>query len=112
MGSCKNDFRLVGRQNSNNNMSFWSTYLKVIIFQHTCPYVLKYESDQVFLLQLKFKVIITNIMSTQVTYKSDHISLLCDSTMSSTLNFCFLSIVTYKNKNRSGKINRKKYVST
>ena len=29
------------------------------------------------------------IMSTQVPYETDHISLLCDSTMSSTLNVCF-----------------------
>ena len=28
-------------------------------------------------------------MSTHVTDKADHISLLCDSTMSSALNFCF-----------------------
>ena len=29
------------------------------------------------------------IMPTQVTYETDHISLLCDSTMSSASNFCF-----------------------
>ena len=29
------------------------------------------------------------MMSTQVTYETDHISLLCNSTMSSAPNFCF-----------------------
>ena len=29
------------------------------------------------------------IMSTEVTYETDHISLLCDSTISSAPNFCF-----------------------
>ena len=32
------------------------------------------------------------IMSIQVTYETDHISLLCDSAMSNALNFCFLCI--------------------
>ena len=31
-----------------------------------------------------------DIMSTEVTYETDHISVLCHSTMSSVLNFCFL----------------------
>ena len=33
------------------------------------------------------------IMSTEVTYETDHISLLCDSAMSSAPNFCFLCIL-------------------
>ena len=33
------------------------------------------------------------IMSTQVTYEIDHVSLLKDSTISSALNFCFLCIL-------------------
>ena len=33
------------------------------------------------------------IISTQVTYEINHISLLCDSVMSHTSNFCFLSIL-------------------
>ena len=33
------------------------------------------------------------IMSIQVTYKTNHVSLLCDSTLSNALNFCFLCIL-------------------
>ena len=33
------------------------------------------------------------IMSAQVTYDTDHITLLCDSTMASAPNFCFLCIL-------------------
>ena len=33
------------------------------------------------------------IMSVQVTYETDHISSLRDSTMSNALNFCFLCIL-------------------
>ena len=32
-------------------------------------------------------------MSTQITYENDHHSLFCDSTISVTLNFCFLYIL-------------------
>ena len=36
-------------------------------------------------------------------YKKDHISLLCDSTMSSALNFCFLSVLLQRKRKRSYK---------
>ena len=35
-----------------------------------------------------------DIMSTQVTYEIDHVSLLKDSKISSALNFCFLCILS------------------
>ena len=37
-------------------------------------------------------------MSTQVTYETDQISLLCDPTMSSATNFCFFIFCNLKKK--------------
>lgn len=54
----------------------------------------KYERDQIFLLGYKAKSDCKNIMSTQVKYESDQISLLCDSMVLSALSFCFLSILS------------------
>ena len=36
-------------------------------------------------------------------YKKDHISLLCDSRISSALNFCFLSVLLQRKRKRSYK---------
>ena len=47
------------------------------------------------------------IMSTQVTYENDHISLLQDSTISSALNFSLSCILLYSKRKRS---NYKKYI--
>ena len=50
-------------------------------------------------------------MSSQVTYETNHISLLCDSTMSSALNFCFLiyfSVILKKKNHIRRNINSKK----
>ena len=43
-------------------------------------------------------------MSTQVTYETDHVSLLCDSSISSALNFCFLCV--YCNQEQKDVIRR------
>ena len=71
MGSQEKYLRLVIRQNDNNNPKFQDWH------------ILNYHG-----LKKTFA-----IMSTQVTYEINHISLLQNSTISNALNFCFLCIL-------------------
>ena len=74
MGSRENYFVSVGRQTNNNNRKFQSQQSK----NENADHRVKETST---------------IRSIQVTYETDNISLLCVSTMSDGLIFCFLSIL-------------------
>ena len=97
--------RSVGRNNNNNNPKFqdrefvdWSfkNYFPI----HTISVYVKSKNTTRFLFfNMNSKVIVTN-MSTQVTYGTNQISFLLDSTISCILSLCFLSILLQSERKR------------
>ena len=97
MGSQEYYTGLVSRQNNNNpNFQYCefadSGFFKYLPICIISAYVESTRATSFLYFELNSNVIVTN-MSTQVTYETNHNSILLDSMMASELNFCFSCIL-------------------